>query len=162
MTINQGFSGQRKKYGIEVQGIEEVNRNLSALAEKYGKAVTDAALAGGQLVRSTAIKSIQGQSSGREVTRSRNGGGQYSQVASAPGSAPNTDTGRLVSSILVDVQLSDVFVGSTLEYAGHLEFGTVRMDPRPWLNPALEKNRRTIENLFRQAVDRVTERSGDV
>lgn len=147
---------------IRVEGAEEVQRNLSVLAERYGKATADAAVAGGQLVRSTAIKSIQSQSSGREVTRYRLGGGQYEHTASAEGEAPNTDTGRLVSSILVDVAFSGVYVGSTLEYAGHLEFGTVRMAPRPWLNPALEQNRRTIENLFRKAVDRVTDRSGDV
>ena len=147
---------------VQIEGTEEVQRNLAALAAKYGQATTDAAIAGGNLVRSTAMKSIRSQSSGREVTRTREGGGQYRHIAASAGHAPNTDTGRLVSSIQVDVRQNDVFVGSTLEYAAPLEFGTTRMQPRPWLNPALEQNRRTIERLFRQGVDRVSRTDGDV
>ena len=147
---------------VRVEGTAEVQRNLTALAGKYGQAIADAAVAGGQLVRSTAIRSIQSTSDGGEVTRSRLGGGQYTHTVSAEGDAPNTDTGRLVSSIQVDVRPSGVFVGSTLEYAGHLEFGTTRMAPRPWLNPALEQNRRNIERLFQTGVNRVSQQDGEV
>ena len=147
---------------VQVEGVEEVQRNMKALASKYGQAIADAAFAGGQLVRSTAIRSIQSTSDGGQVTRSRLGGGEYVHTVSAPGAAPNTDTGRLVSSIQVDVRAGNVFVGSTLDYAGWLEFGTTRMAERPWLNPALENNRRNIEKLFKTGVDRVSQKSGDV
>ncbi|HSH26647.1 MAG TPA: HK97-gp10 family putative phage morphogenesis protein, partial [Wenzhouxiangella sp.] len=152
MAINQGFGKQRKQFGIEVQGLEEVQKNLASLSKEYTRAVASAAVAGAELVRGEAIKSIQSVSAGERVTRYRNkdgkGNGAYEHVASAPNDAPNTDTGRLVSSILVDVKPFGIFVGSTLRYAGHLEFGTSNMEPRPWLNPALESQRRTIERLM--------------
>jgi len=151
MAINQGFKAKRKEFGIEVQGIEEVQKNLASLAEEYGRAVAKAAVAGAELVRGEAIKSIQATSGGEQVTRYRKGGKPYAHTASAPGDAPNTDTGRLVSSILVDVKPFGIFVGSTLQYAGHLEFGTSIMEPRPWLNPALESQRRAVEQLMIEA-----------
>ena len=147
---------------VRVEGTAEVQRNLTSLSGKYGQAIADAAFAGGQLVRSTAIRLIQSTSDGGQVTRSRLGGGQYDHTTSAEGEAPNTDTGRLVSSIQVDVTPNEVFVGSTLEYAGFLEFGTTRMAERPWLNPALESNRRNIERLFQTGVNRVSNRDGEV
>lgn len=146
----------------QIEGVDEVLRNMQALADRYGKAAADAAQAGGQLVRSEAIKSIQTKSGGRTVTRSREGGGTYQHTASAAGQAPNTDTGRLVQSVQVEARADDVYVGSTLSYARDLEFGTRYMLPRPWLNPALEARRREIERLFAQGVDSVTQRYGDV
>lgn len=137
-----------------VEGVEEVNRNLARLRKVYGKAVVEAAVSGAELVRGTAIKSIQSTSGGEVVTRTRAGGGTYEHTVSKEGDAPNTDTGRLVSSIQVDINPLGIFVGSTLEYAGYLEFGTSAMEPRPWLNPALESNRRNIERLMADAVSK--------
>ena len=147
---------------VQVEGIEEVQRNLARLADAYGKAVADALVVSGNEVRNTAIRSIQEKSSGRTVTRSRAGGSTYEHVAAAAGSAPNTDTGRLVQSVQVDITADSVFVGSTLEYAPWLEFGTRNMLPRPWLNPALEANRRSIIKRVKDAVERTTRQRGDV
>ena len=147
---------------VQVEGIEEVQRNLARLADAYGKAVADALVVSGNEVRNTAIRSIQEKSSGRTVTRSRAGGSTYEHVAAAAGSAPNTDTGRLVQSVQVDITDDSVFVGSTLEYAPWLEFGTRNMLPRPWLNPALEANRRSIIKRVKDAVERTTRQRGDV
>ena len=147
---------------VQVQGIEEVQRNLAKLADSYGKAVADALVVSGNDVRNTAIRSIQEKSSGRTVTRSRAGGSTYEHVAAAAGSAPNSDTGRLVQSVQVDITADSVFVGSTLEYAPWLEFGTRNMLPRPWLNPALEANRRSIIKRVKDAVERTTRQRGDV
>lgn len=135
-----------------VEGVEEVNRNLARLGKEYGEAVVKASMAGAELVRGEAIKSIQSTSGGDVVTRTRAGGGTYDHTVSEAGDAPNTDTGRLVSSIQVDVNPLGIFVGSSLEYAGYLEFGTSSMEPRPWLNPALESQRRNIEKLVANAV----------
>lgn len=136
-----------------VEGMEELNRNMAKLSKNYGKAVAEAGVSGAELVRGAAIKSIQNTSDGGQVTRSRPGGGTYTHTVSAPDQAPNTDTGRLVSSIQVDVNPFGIFVGSTLEYAGYLEFGTSIMEERPWLNPALESQRRNIERLMIDAAN---------
>lgn len=147
---------------VQIEGVQEVGRKLEALAKMYGRATADAAIAGGQIVRSEAIKRIQEQSPGSAGTRYRNGGGSYTHTASADGDAPNTDTGRLVSSVQVEVTQSFVFVGSTLDYAGWLEWGTTDMAARPWLHPAKEARRDDIERLFQQGVDRVSRQGGDL
>ena len=139
-----------------ITGQKELERNLKKMAERYGEAVKDALITSGEMVRSTAVKSIQQKSNGEMVTRYRLGGGSYQHMASAPNSPPNTDTGRLVSSVAVEVQDDDVYVGSGLEYAPHLEFGTKRMTQRPWLNPALEQNRRRISKLITDAMKKTT------
>lgn len=144
---------------MTVQGVEELNRNLAKLSDRYGKAVANALLVSGEMVKSTAVRSIQTRSSGEAVTRYRQGGGSYQHTASSPGSPPNTDTGRLASSIAVEVQRDDVYVGSGVEYAPHLEFGTVNMPQgRPFMNPALEQNRRRISKLISDAVKKTTDR----
>ena len=145
-----------------MNGADEVARNMRALAGRYGKAVGDAIVAGGQDVRNTAIRSIQEKSPGREVTRYRQGGAEYQTIAASEGFAPNTDTGRLANSVQLEIERDGVFVGNTLEYAGPLEFGTANMGARPWLNPALEENRRKIFERVVKAAKQVSKRHGDV
>lgn len=147
---------------IEVEGVEQVARNMAALAEKYSQATAEAAVAGGHLVRSDAVRSIQDQSPGERVIRSRTGGGEYEHVASQEGDAPNTDTGTLVNSIQVEVTGKTVDVGTRLAYGSFLEFGTRKMRPRPWLFPAYERQKARIMELFKKGVDAVTRRNGDV
>jgi HK97 gp10 family phage protein len=146
----------------EIVGAEELQRNIEKLAEEVGREMADVLQAGGQLVRSTAIKSIQEKSPGEAVTRSRNGGGSYTHTASKEGAAPNTDTGRLVSSVQVETRQGFVYVGSTLDYAGFLENGTRYMGERPWLIPALESRRNDILKLAREGVARVEKRNQEL
>lgn len=147
---------------VKIQGIKEVQRNLAKLSEKFSQAVVDAAVAGAHAIRADAIESIQNQSPGREVTRSRVGGGEYSHTAAAEGQAPNTDTGALVNSVQVEVLPDGVLVGSRLKYAGWLELGTKTMGARPWLIPATEKNRRNIEKETGKKINLVILKDGNV
>lgn len=64
-------------------------------------------------------------------------------TASAPGDAPAVDTGRLRQSI-VALKVGDARwrVGTNVQYALYLEFGTRRMAPRPFIRPVIEKVRR--------------------
>src|SRR5690554_7104986 len=89
MAINQGFKAKRKEFGIEVQGIEEVQKNLASLAEEYGRDVAKAAVAGAELVRGEAIKSIQSVSAGERVTRYRNTDGRSEEHTSELQSRPH-------------------------------------------------------------------------
>jgi len=138
-----------------ITGVDELQRNMAALSKKFGEEVAKAAVQGGQMVRSTAIRSIQTVSQGSPSTRYRAGGGAYNHVTSRERDAPNTDTGALVRSIMVEVRADDVYVGTSIEYAPYLEHGTINMTPRPWLLPALEENRPLIKKLFGAAVSRV-------
>jgi len=78
--------------------------------------------------------------------------------ASAPGEPPATDTGKLVSSIVGDAKVVDKQVQGFLEartaYAGYLEFGTRKMAARPFMTPAVMRNRDRAIALMRDAVQR--------
>jgi HK97 gp10 family phage protein len=66
------------------------------------------------------------------------------------------DTGALRSSIHASVDETPASivgkVATGLEYAPHVEFGTVKMGAQPYLFPALQRNRGRIQKLFAGAV----------
>lgn len=67
------------------------------------------------------------------------------------------DTGALKASIQakpVNELTSDVDVGQ--EYGPHVEFGTSRMGPRPYLTPSVEKLRPVFPQAIAAAVNQVT------
>jgi len=134
---------------IEVQGVESTAKNMKALSKRYSKSVAEALVKSGHIVRGDVVESIQEQSPGDQVIRYREGGASYEHTVSKEGDAPNTDTGRLVNSIQVEVQPEGVYVGTNVDYAKHLEFGS-----HPFLVPALEKNRATIKKLISFALKR--------
>lgn len=78
---------------------------------------------------------------------------------SLPNNPPAVDTGTLRRSITFDVGTDESKVtgrvGSTIldpPYGAYLEFGTSRMIQRPWLRPALERNREVIKEHIREGV----------
>lgn len=139
-----------------ISGDKELIAALNRLGVRASKAMRQGINATAQQVRNTAVKSIQQVSQGETVTRYSQGGQPYSHVASVAGDAPNTDTGALVKSIAVE-QESDLaaFVGSGLEYAPYLEFGTRKMRSRPWLQPAADANAKNLTVNITRAVQRL-------
>jgi HK97 gp10 family phage protein len=137
---------------VYVLGVQELLERFQELEKNVKKNKARALHQGAQMVRADAIKSIQTVSHGRTVKRTRASGKTYDHTASKEGDAPNTDTGALVRSIGVEVVADDVYVGSTVKYAPDLEFGTRHTEPRPWLNPALERNKKAIVDLIDKAV----------
>lgn len=112
---------------------------------------------------------------GKKSRRQGKGGNRLFHRASLPGQPPAIDTGVLRASINTDVKVkgSNVIgqVGSDtvllkrassskgvhiktqsgLQYGFFLEVGTVNMQPRPWLVPALQKMSGHILKVFRKA-----------
>ena len=130
---------------MKITGDIELAATLRRLGAGMQDAVDKGVFVTAHEVRTTAIKSIQSQSAGRMVSRSRQGGGVYAHIAASAGAAPNTDTGKLVASIAVEKESAAHYtVGSNLDYSAWLEMGTSKMLPRPWLEPALRAN---INNL---------------
>lgn len=91
-------------------------------------------------LRSMIIEDISGQGTGREY-RLRGG---IRHRASAPGRPPARRTGALIESVSEpDIrQVSGGVIGRITigaSYAIHLERGTPRMAPRPFVRPAIEK-----------------------
>lgn len=66
--------------------------------------------------------------------------------ASAPGDPPAPDLGNLRRSITHELDIDErgllARVGSPLFYSFYLELGTVKMEPRPFLRPALNRHTR--------------------
>ena len=124
-----------------------VRKNKTDKALKQYKTQIEQIIAiGGQMVRNEAVKSIQQNSGGGKVyTR-----GGTTHVASPPNSPPNTDTGFLASNVFlkIDADKMGCSVESRADYSEHLEFGTSKMKARPFLQPALEGNKKKINKLF--------------
>lgn len=77
--------------------------------------------------------------------------------ASAPGEAPASDTGFLVNnrSVSIDPVAIRASLSFHAAYAIHLEFGTDRMEPRPFARPALFNSREGIFNAFAVRIGKV-------
>ena len=132
-------------------------RNTDALKKQIAKRLTTEAeneikvrlFSSANLVEAEAKQSIQrGVKSGRVYKRR-----SIVHQASAPGEPPASDTGFLVSNITkTAVEKSgtelSISVESKAPYSKFLEFGTRKMSARPFLQPALEKNRNKIKGKF--------------
>ena len=132
-------------------------RNTDALKKQIAKRLTTEAeneikvrlFSSANLVEAEAKQSIQrGVKSGRIYKRR-----SVVHQASAPGEPPASDTGFLVSNITkTAVEKSGTELSISIEskapYSKFLEFGTRKMSARPFLQPALEKNRNKIKSKF--------------
>lgn len=136
---------------MRLTGADELRKALAEFSINADKELADVVRGTAQNIRTHAIKSIQrGTKSGIEYQK-------YSprrkHRASAPGEAPATDTGRLANSIQADIQGKQATVFTNLEYAPWLEFGTQEMEPRPFMVPAMEKERPKFEQRLNRIVD---------
>ena len=146
---------------VSVTGGDELRRKLMSLGPDMLNAVDQGVEVTAGDVRTFAIKSIQEQSPGQMVKRSRQGGGTYSHVAAAPGNAPNNDNGDLVTSIAVEqIGKAEYVVGTNLDYGAFLEFGTSKSDGKswPWLHPAMMANTDNLLLNINKVVDIYIER----
>ena len=83
-------------------------------------------------------------------------------VPSLPGEPPNADTRHLDSNIeteLADRHVPKVTVTSHAGYSAALEYGTEKMAARPFMRPALEKNKHLVAKAAALGVDAVLRRS---
>ena len=134
---------------FKFSGVEDATKALEKVKEDLDKDMKEILLGGGQLIRGEAVRSIQqGSKSGKTYKRYNP---TRTHKASAPGEAPASDTGFLVSNIRVKEQKDVVMVSSEASYSKFLEFGTSKMLARPFLFPAFEKSKPKIaEVIFRK------------
>ena len=87
--------------------------------------------------------------------------GKYIVVSSSkgrskPGNPPAPDTGRLMGSITHRVEMEGNsiigYVGTSVKYGVYLEYGTSKIAARPWLGPAIERNRKIIRETIGEAL----------
>lgn len=157
---------------VRITGISQTAANLRAVRANIARGLQGAIHATALSVQATAQRKIQrGGRTG--ITYYRIPGDKYMTIradsqdgppvafvggagshnlsavhqASAPGEPPKTDTGGLASSIAIVLGTNEARVGTGLTYGKYLEFGTTRMEPRPWLHPSLLENTETLRRL---------------
>ncbi len=139
---------------VTLVGGRALRDRFKRLAVEHGREMEKALVASALDIRNEAIKSIQGGAKTGSVYKR----GQKVHKASAAGEAPATDTGTLVSRIDHRFKRGRemvAIVGTEVAYGFWLEFGTVNMKARPWLQPAfdktLKKNKARIGLVLRKA-----------
>ena len=117
------------------------------MASDYEKAIRDA----GHVEAAVRARSALGVTRARAVVAKTTADVEATAKKLAP-----VDTGALRNSIGSDViDLDDAVqgvVGPTVNYAGYVEYGTSRMSPQPYLNPALAEH----EAAFVAALEQVS------
>ena len=138
------------KSGIQnLQGFQKkLKKRMVDNPEKHLKQLVQRATT---TVEGTAKESIMSGGTGRTYQKYNP---RRQHTASAKGEPPATDTGFLVSNITSSVkQQGTSVVGqivASAPYAPYLEFGTSTIDPRPFMQPALERNRPKIKRMFKK------------
>ena len=142
---------------INVKNLDKVLSQLSRLNKELEKPFQEVVKGGGQLIRAEAVKSIQSGGKSGIVYEKYNP--RRSHRASAPGQAPASDTGNLVSKIRVKQKDKNTTqVESGADYSAFLEYGTSKMLPRPFLFPAFEKSKEKIKQAVFNRVTTAIER----
>jgi len=142
---------------FNVKNLKKVMSQLSRLEKDMEPDFQEIVKGGAQLIRGEAVKSIQSGAKSGIVYEKYNP--RRTHRASAPGQAPASDTGNLVSKIKVRQKNKDnVEVESGANYSAFLEYGTSKMQPRPFMLPAFEKSKKPIlEATFKRVVKKIGE-----
>lgn len=142
---------------LKIEGLNETLRALDKLGQSGKREAKKAVRMSLEKIRSDAIKSIQrGPKTGIVYERGKGQNLSAKHQSSSPGEAPATDTGRLASSIKIEQKEISGSVGSQLNYSFWLEFGTLKMQARPFLRPALDGNEKFIIKAFESAMLKAT------
>lgn len=84
-------------------------------------------------------------------------------VPSAPGTPPNNDTGRLANNIeTTQAEPLKVIVSSNAPYAAAQEFGNSKLPERPYMRPAVARERKAVSELVKRAVHHVVTKGGSI
>jgi len=137
---------------LKISNLKAFNKKLQATLDD--NKVKEYVTRGTMMVQNTAKKSILAGGTGKTYQKYEP---RRTHTASAPNQPPASDTGFLASQITMDVDVkpNGTVVGqiiSAAPYSKHLEFGTVNMTERPFMQPALMKNKRKIQAMFKKGI----------
>lgn len=128
---------------IRLRGTPELEAALSRLGGHRRDAVQAQALEEAARYVETAVKDL--------MAEEKSGRWYGDHHASAPGEAPAVDLGNLISSIqVIEVTSSRATVGTSVDYAEHLEFGTSQMAPRPFFRPVVLDHQDQLVAIYRE------------
>lgn len=144
-------------------GVNALRRALKRVEADVAEAAERALLEAGRELRDDIAESMRAPKTGTTYPDPETGG---AHTASAPGEAPAVATGGLLDAVRVRPAQDGpgitvgVHDGPEAEQAARLEFGTRVMAARPWLVPALERNRARIGKRVEAALTQALERIG--
>lgn len=139
--------------------VEAAFRQLDAIA---AEALPKSAMAGGYVIQAGMKRRImQGGKTGRIYKR-----GNRQHQASAPGEPPATDYGALVNSIETRISESSADyaeseTGPTVAYGEGLEYGTSRMEARPYGRPTLDEDAEQIKDAIETSLTRLLQKAAE-
>jgi HK97 gp10 family phage protein len=122
---------------IKVEGAAELIQAIQKKIEEVRKSAQREILKSAYRVHAAAVKRIASGPAGGRVYELYSP--RRTHKASAAGEAPMTDTGALVSNSEVRAGDLEAWVVFKKEHALYLEFGTSRIQPRPFLVPSVEE-----------------------
>jgi len=73
-------------------------------------------------------------------------------TASAPGDYPAIDTGHLAKNIETDVEDYKARIGTNVPYGKELEFGTSKVEARPWLKRGMDDFKDEFINIMAKEI----------
>tara|TARA_X000001382_G_scaffold5313_1_gene4517 strand:+ start:168 stop:623 length:456 start_codon:yes stop_codon:yes gene_type:complete len=142
-----------------IVGEINISKKIKNISAKGKQLIQHAVFKSVADVEKHAKKSIsQGSPSGRIYQRYKP---KRTHQASAPGQPPATDTGFLVNNIKRKMDSDNMGgeIASRSTYSKFLEFGTSKMLPRPYMFPAMEKNKKKIKDRIKKAMQSATKSS---
>lgn len=107
----------------KIEGLNKTLKKLENIGNIYKDQVIDILSEGGEEIKQIAQDKM------------KEGNGHPSN----PGEAPNKQTSNLADSITVKIAGTTMAVGTGVDYGAWLEFGTSKMEPRPWLKPSYQE-----------------------
>lgn len=143
-----------------IKGAKALEKRLKRLGIKTEADIVEAVRTSVLAIHARAVRLIQDNGSGTKVIRY---GPKRTRIASRPGQPPNTDTGRLAQSIKFDFEDNGLtgMVGTNVKYGRYLEFGTDKMEARPWLSTAVRAERKNIPKVFREEFTKSLKKAGN-
>ena len=134
---------------ISFQGLEEYKTRIKQAPQKASTAA-EAAMKTFVLKVSTDVKKSLNIKESDEI----------GYIPSLPFTPPNKRTGHLYQSVYnkinkLGAMIIQGLVGDNAEYGVHLEYGTSKMPPRPYLRPVVESNKNYFVKLFKIIFDKL-------
>lgn len=140
----------------KIVGINKLTKKLLKLPPETTKVLKDVVAHQAERVEITMKESVSKKGTGRIYQRWNP---KRLHQASRPFGRPATDTGRLLGDIATQFVIAGrglaAEVGTGVDYAEELEFGTSKAAPRPFIRVAFRAHRREREAAFKAAVNQV-------
>tara|TARA_R110000787_G_scaffold277254_1_gene386503 strand:- start:716 stop:1147 length:432 start_codon:yes stop_codon:yes gene_type:complete len=136
---------------FEVDGLGELLKRFDKVPKDMAKEIRKAMNESALRVKADAISSLRRRSIGKTVLRRG-----IKVLVSKPGDAPNSDTGKLLESVMVSPVKGNMFKGYSVEIKAVTPYAEILEDKkrhnRPFMQPALDKNKPKIRKLIIKAV----------